>query len=278
MTPLTYLAIVTAILVLAVCVAVLCQRALLRKLTTELKSSSVGTSSVDLSLLSALPVPVQRYFRFALTDGQPIIRQVSFLQSGQLKADVTSSSWMPFNARHIATSMPAGFLWNADIRVLPCLSINVIDSVLHGIGLSRASIYSAITMATSKNLPQLNEAALHRYLAEAVWYPTSLLPQCGVSWTAIDDNCALATLIDSGLTVSLLFHFNNEGAVTSVSTPARYRLVRGGFQPTPWEGHFSQYALHDGMQIPMYGEVGWYDSHRLVLVWKGTITQIKFRY
>lgn len=276
MTPLKYLIIVVAVVALAFYVAALCRRSFLRQLTKELESRTGSSSNVDFSVLSALPPPVQRYFRFVLTDGQPFITQVSFLQTGKLKTDVRSSGWMPFTARHIAT--PTGFLWNADISVLPWLSVNVIDSVLNGIGLSRVSVFSLLTVATDKGLPQLNEAALHRYLAETVWYPTLLLPQNGVSWTAVDESSALATLSESEVTVSLLFHFDNEGAVTKVSTPARYRKVRGGYQPTPWEGHFSQYAWYEGMQVPTYAEVGWYDSNSLVVVWKGDITQIKFRF
>ncbi len=219
MTPLTYVVIVIAFVALAFYVAALRRRSFLRQLTKALESHDGPRSNVDLSALSALPLPVQRYFRFALSDGEPFIREVCILQTGKLKADISSSGWMPFTARHIATTTPTGFLWNADISVLSWLSVNVIYSVLNGIGLSRASVFSFFTVATDKDIPQLNEAALHRYLAEAVWYPTLLLPQSGVSWTAVDDSCALATLSDAGVTVSLLFHFDNEGAVTKVSTP-----------------------------------------------------------
>ena len=78
----------------------------------------------------------------------------------------------------------------------------------------RVSLFSAFTLSSSANIPELNSGALHRYLAEAVWYPTALLPQAGVQWSPIDEHSALATLTDNGETVSLEFRFNDAGEVT----------------------------------------------------------------
>jgi hypothetical protein len=53
-----------------------------------------------------------------------------------------------------------------------------------------------------------------RYLAEAVWLPTALLPVNGVRWSPIDENRALATLQgDDDVSVSLEFRFENNDVV-----------------------------------------------------------------
>lgn len=36
--------------------------------------------------------------------------------------------------------------------------------------------------ATERGRPELNERALHRFLAESAWYPTALLPRDELSW------------------------------------------------------------------------------------------------
>ncbi|WP_425532220.1 DUF6920 family protein [Aromatoleum anaerobium] len=48
-----------------------------------------------------------------------------------------------------------------------------------GVGSGQAQLLSAVTVASDRDKPELNSGSLHRYLAEAVWYPTALLPSAG---------------------------------------------------------------------------------------------------
>lgn len=149
--------------------------------------------------------------------------------------------------------------------------VRVLDSYIAGIGAGRVSLLSAIAVASERGTPELNSGALYRYLAEAVWYPTALLPQSGVLWSPIDDCAALATLTVRGTTVSLEFRFNEIGEVTGIYSPGRFGRFDGGYKQVPWEGHFRSYRILSGMRVPSYGEVGWYDNTMLQLVWKGNI-------
>jgi hypothetical protein len=93
-----------------------------------------------------------------------------------------------------------------------------------------------------------------RYLAEAAWYPTALLPGSGVEWEAIDDSTARASLSDGNTSVTLDFHFDAEGLIASVRSPARHKDAR---TVLPWQGWFRGYALRRGMRIPLEAEVEW---------------------
>src|SRR5690606_36959427 len=59
----------------------------------------------------------------------------------------------------------------------------------HGSG--RVSLLSTLKIAEAAGRPELDASALHRYLAESVWFPSALLPQSGVTWTPLDDRRAL---------------------------------------------------------------------------------------
>ena len=72
-----------------------------------------------------------------------------------------------------------------------------------------------------------------RFLAEAAWYPTALLPSQGVRWDAIDDTSARASLVDDVTTVSLVFRFDVQGLIYSAHAAARYRTVNGALVATP---------------------------------------------
>jgi hypothetical protein len=140
----------------------------------------------------------------------------------------------------------------------------------------QAKVLSLVPVVDERGKAELNAGALQRFLAEAVWFPTALLPGAGVQWRAIDNSRALATLTDSGTTVSLEFRFNDAGEITSVFTPGRYRSVNGKYELAPWEAHLRSYEERDGVRIPVEGDVEWQLRDGSFPYWKGRIVQAKY--
>jgi hypothetical protein len=122
----------------------------------------------------------------------------------------------------------------------------------------RGKLFGLIPVVNASHNPELAQGALQRYLSELVWFPTTLLPGQGVTWSAIDDSRALATLSDSGMTVSLEFRFNDRGEVAEIFTPGRYREVEGNYVLTPWGGRHWNYEERQGMLIPYEFAVVWH--------------------
>jgi hypothetical protein len=231
---------------------------------------------VSFEVLDQLPLPVARYFRAILTDGQPLVRVARFSQTGKLRTNETKDTWSPFEARQVSTATPPGFVWDAKVRLAPFIHVRVRDAYEAGTASGQVSLLSFIPLGTDRGRPELNAGALHRYLAEAVWYPTALLPRAGLQWTPIDDHKALATLTDQGTSVSLEFRFDAADQVSGVYAAGRYRKVGRRYELTPWEGHFARYEVRDGMRVPLEGEVGWYLSGQWQPVWGGTLTDLRY--
>ena len=61
----------------------------------------------------------------------------------------------------------------------------------------RAALFGLINLVNEREKPELNAGALHRFLAESLWFPTALLPSAKLVWTPVDDLYALATLTDA---------------------------------------------------------------------------------
>jgi len=234
--------------------------------------------AVDFYSFSGLPPPVARYFRQVLTQNQPLIKTVRIEQSGVLRTRTTTDAWSPFTAKQIVVPPARGFVWNARVETPFFTHVRVLDSYIAGTGAGRVSILSALAVASASGDPELNSGALHRYLAEAVWYPTTLLPQSGVIWTPVNDQSAMATLVDGGTEVSLEFRFNDAGEVTGIYTPGRFGRFDGTYKQLPWEGRFRDYRPYGKMRIPAYGEVGWYEGETLQLVWKGYLSDVEYRF
>jgi hypothetical protein len=207
--------------------------------------------------VDGLPAPVARYFRFALTPGQRLYRTARIEQRGQFRMGGIGSRWSPFTAvQHVSTT-PPGFVWDAAIRIAPLVTVRVRDGYIDGHGVMQGKLASVLTVVNQSGQPELDAGALYRYLAEGVWFPPVLLPSRGVSWEAMDDSTARATLTQAGTSVSLEFRFGESGEVVSVYAPQRHREVKGKYELAPWEGRFTRYVRRSGMMIPSEGEVEW---------------------
>ena len=234
------------------------------------------TGNVNFGSFSELPPPVARYFRHVLAEGQELIRTARIRQSGVLRTSATNERWSVFTARQLVVPPATGFVWNAKVMMPLATHVRVLDSYSDGVGSGRVSLLSAFTVVSEAGASELNSGALHRCLAEAVWFPTALLPQSGVVWTPIDNLTALATLTGSGTTVSLEYRFNDVGEVMGIYSPGRFGSFDGGYKQVPWEGRFRDYQVLAGMRVPLYGEVGWYVDGTLQIVWKGDLIDVQY--
>lgn len=231
---------------------------------------------VDFAALDGLPAPVRRYLRMALTDGQPLVRLARFGQAGIIRSSAASQRWMNFSARQVVSPFAPGFVWNARVAAMPLLHLRVVDAYAGGHGASSLYLVSALPLAASGARPEMDAAALHRYLAEAPFYPTALLPGDTLRWNVMDDQRAQATLTAGGASVSLEFRFNEKDEVASVYTPGRWCAVDGGFQLKGWEGRYTGWTERAGMRVPSGGEVGWIDDGAWQPVWRGSFTEAAY--
>ena len=222
--------------------------------------------------LDSLPAPVARYLRWALPE-TPSMGLVRMKQRGTLRTDTETGRWMPFEAEHLSAPGATAFVWNARVAVAPLLDVRVRDAYIEGEGSGHVSLLSAFGISAASGTPEMNSGSLHRFLAEAVWYPVALLPGPTLRWSPIDSSRALATLTDHGISVSLEFRFADTGEVTGIYTPARWGTFGGGYEQRPWEGHFRNYERTNGFRVPTEGEVGWYVDDQWRAVWKGTILE-----
>jgi hypothetical protein len=230
--------------------------------------------------LEGLPPPVQRFFRTALRDGAPMIAAVTVQHSGSFNmSDSGGEQWKPFTSTQRVVTRRPGFVWDGRVQMLPGLAVHVHDAYVAGEGILHPAIGGLITLADLRDSGgDVAQGELMRFLAEAAWYPTALLPRQGVRWQAVDDTSARATMTDGAITLTLTFRFAADGNVTSVRAEARGRTVQGQVIATPWEGVWSHHSERDGMRVPLTGEVAWLTSEGRKPYWRGTITALAYEF
>lgn len=246
-------------------------------LRAELQSARMAPQPqvFDPRELDGLPAPVQRYFRAALTPGQPMVAQVRMEHAGSFNMSESAERWSAFTSNQLVVTRRPGFDWDGRIAMLPGVRVHVHDAYLKGEGILHASLAGLVTLADLRGTPELAHGELMRYLAEAAWYPTALLPSQGVRWEAAGAISAKATLADGDTTVSLLFEFDDDGLIGTVRADARGRTVDGRVVPTPWQGRFWNYEARNGMRIPLEGEVAWLLPEGEKPYWRGRLIRIE---
>lgn len=199
----------------------------------------------DAESLTDLPEPVQRYFRFALADGQEYINFLRLKHSGTFKT-AKDRQWMDIRGEQYFIANPPGFLWIGKTS-----SFKARDSYMEGEGNLSVYLFGIVRILKEEG-DEVNQAELLRWLGESVWMPTNFLPDENKTWSPIDENSAMLTFTYAGLTVNYIITFDETGRMHSLETE-RYmedRLV-------PWKGEVSNYVLQDGMMVPTDIEASW---------------------
>lgn len=253
-----------------------------RALTERLEAGRLPAASpshYDPREIEGLPGPVQRYFRAALTPGQPIVAAATVEHTGTFNMAATGEpQWKAFTSHQRVVTRRPGFLWDARMAMAPGVVVRVHDAYVQGQGLLHAAVLGLFSVATLQGEGEIARGEFMRFFAETAWYPTALLPSQGVRWAAVDDRSATATLADGPLSLTLLFTFDEAGLIASVRAEARGRLVGQDIEMAPWEGHWSNHQQRNGMVVPLTGEVAWLLPEGRQPYWRGTITRLAYEW
>jgi hypothetical protein len=235
-------------------------------------------SRYQVSELEGLPATVQSYFRSALTDGQPIVTAVTVQHSGTFNVTGlgTRALWLPFTSEQRVVTNRPGFVWNARMAVIPGVAILVHDAYVAGVGTLHPSVCGLFALTHQTGNGDIARGELMRYMMEAAWYPTALLPSQGTTWRAVDASTADATMVDAHISMTMRFTFGADGLIESVRADARGALIDGKVVMLPWGGRMSNYQERAGMRVPFTAQAAWLPPGESKPYWRGTISSVVY--
>lgn len=250
-----------------------------KKVTKEVsilteEGSKVQSKTFSFNDLEGLPEPVQRYFKYALRDGQEYIKFVRLKQVGEFRMK-ENQPWMSIKAEQYFTTEDPAFIWRVKSTVAPFIWIEGRDMYYQGRGNMLIKLLSTITVADATG-NEMDISSLIRFLSETPWFPTALLPSDYIEWKEIDSNSAQAVIKDNGYTASGIFTFNEKGEIIKFVTNDRYMEVDGKYFKEQWGGYYGNYQEIEGMKIPTEAEVEWNLSDKDLPYAKLKITDIQY--
>ena len=272
------------VILAAVALTLLVARARWRSATNDLiaqlsvSSMEAAPAAILPAEIDSLPAPVARYLGAVLGPDPRQIAGVRVLWTGEFAQRPGAGEWKPLSAEQVFHTRPPGFVWDARISLAPGLDVLVRDAFVCGGGSMRGAVHGLVPVVDVHGTPEISAGALQRYLGEAVWFPTALLPRNGVHWAALSDSSARASLTVGGTSVTCDFRFGTDGLVESVYTASRFRDVDGTPVPTPWEALVSEYEERDDVLVPGAGEAAWLLPDGRFPYWRGAVAELDYVY
>jgi hypothetical protein len=244
----TILFIITGILLLIVLFGKISLSFRFRKQVAALYANSeIGSEIVySSSQLDGLPLPVQRYFKYALKDGQPYISTVRLKHTGLFKASLKKNFGSIAGEQHFSSDLPQ-FIWKGTTPLFTAR-----DSYIAGIGNLNVALFGIFPVVNGHG-STFDEGELQRWLAESVWFPTNLLPSEKVHWEAINENAAKLSFSYKAISFHYLVTFNGAGQITVMETQRYMTKKKRG----TWICKMSDYKETNNVKIPFSAEALW---------------------
>ncbi len=213
-----------------------------------------NTEIITKEMLDNLPPAVQKWLTRSGIIGKEKICTVRLKQKGEMKIK-PGGKWMPFAAIQYFTVNEPAFVWTTDVQMMPLVILTGRDKFEKGHGEMAIKLLSLYKVAYGHDNEKINSATMIRYLAETSWFPTAALSEY-IQWEAIDSLSAKATLTYSGLKVSGIFIFNQQGDMAGF-TADRYYGTADNAKQEKWVVETEEWKDFSGIRIPYKSKVIW---------------------
>jgi hypothetical protein len=202
-----------------------------------------------------MPEILQKYFTKVIADSTQRPQFITTVQKADFRTD-TNSEWFPLTATQYYTVDNPNFIWNSKMQTSPLFWVTAIDSYIEGKGNMLIKLNSSITIADSWGI-ELDKSGLFRYISEAVFFPTRLLPSKNLLWNILDSNLAEIKFSDGDISVIMKLYFE-KNIIYKIETFDKYRALDEGYEKSLYTVHFSKYKyVEEGYFVPTYIETEW---------------------
>ncbi len=223
--------------------------------------------------IAGLPVPVQKYFRYCDYIGTPkmsyakvVYNDVNFSlgkDKPMISIDYTQYNFAnkPNRIAYIDSSLYG-------------IPFEGLDAYINGSGSMKGVIAKLHTLFYQTGAA-MDKSSLVTFLSESLMVPTTAL-QDYITWEAVDDLHAKATINYYGISAGGIFTFNAKGEMVSFTTNDRENTsMDGTSEKVMWSVVCSEYQEINGIKKPTYFQAIWnYNDGDLVYFdGKGTITE-----
>lgn len=237
--------------------------------------NSIGTEKNILTkqMIQNLPTIVQKWLVSSGTIGKEIIYNIYLKQELQMLMKPEQKDWNNGKAKQYFTTKLPAFNWSVNLKVNSLLNIVGRDKFENGKGEMIIKLFSLFSIANIKDNEKINQAALQRYLAEIVWFPSFALSPY-ITWETIDEKSTKATMKYKEAKGSGIFYFDENGTFKKFIA-MRYKDANDT-KATEWRVTATKNEERNGIKIPVELTAEWKLKNSSWTWLKVKITDIKY--
>ncbi len=201
----------------------------------------------------------------------PVPTRIKLRQRCQMRF-APDEPWRGVDAEQTISVGELGFVWLAESKMAPLVSVRVVDAFVGGQGLLEVRQFGSLKLARATG-PDVDRGELMRYLAELAWAPHALLHNPNLSFRQLEPN--IIEISAGSTNPARVRWIVEDGDVVRVEADGRPRDEGQNVTvDRPWEGTFSDYQVIGGYRVPRHAEVGWRLDDGLFNYWRGEILDL----
>lgn len=204
--------------------------------------------------IKELPKAVEKWLQRSGVIGKPYINKGKVVQQAQMKLKPEQDKWFNAKAIQYTTINVPAFIWSVDVEMNAVMNFQGRDKFENGKGEMLIKLNSLINIVDEKG-EQLSEGTLQRYLGEMVWFPSLALSPY-VTWKAVNETTAIATMDYKGTTGSGTFYFNLDGDFIKFSA-MRFKDNEPEAKRYEWVLLVEEHKVFKGIKIPSKMTATW---------------------
>jgi hypothetical protein len=214
------------------------------------RASVAAAPVVSAQELAPLPLPVQRWLTRSGAVGRPRARTVRLRQRGGLRT-APDQPYMTADAEQYFIVDEPGFVWTVDVTMMRVVPVVGRDSFIDGRGRMYIAAGGLVPVADGTG-PTFDQGTAQRFLGEIIWFPSAALAPY-ISWRAMGDRHAEATLTFRNVQASAVFEFDDLGRVRGIAAD-RYL---SGKTLERWIIPVTEWGTLRGIEMPVRGGAVW---------------------
>lgn len=142
-----------------------------------------------------------------------------------------------------------------DTKMAGVLPFQGLDDYIDGTARMQGVIGKLFTIFNVQN-QEMNQSSLVTVLAEAIVCPSFFMGE-NIIWEEVDSTHLQATITAYGMTVSGVYEFDENGAITSFYSKDRYKENGGETKLLDWVARCDAYKEVDGIRRPTVFQGAW---------------------
>lgn len=224
---------------------------------------------------SALPLPLQKYFRNCGYIGKEKIENIKIDYCHSFIKMAPEKRWLKIDYYQVNFTRNPTRLAYISNKILGIFPFEGRDKYQDGKGNMTIRLLKTFTVADAKG-KEMDKSALVTLLGDVPFMP-GLVTDPRMEWKSIDDYAVEAKISDKGNVVTGIFYFNDNHEYIRFTTEDRYYSQKdGGYQKVKWSVELSDFKEINGIKFPENVKVIWHFDDEDFAYFKAQIKDVQY--